>query len=190
MNAVVDYKRRELIYYSASNSIRTATVESNDGLKNVIAVILESPHKDEFSGCITAPAMGRTGDYFFKYFNQLFPKSRLYRKINPKQTYDLVFVNAVQYQTSCGASLWKCPTNLKQRNKNWKKIFQDCGGAYDLLKRLKALHPCLVLNLCTGGKAAYGLRSRVKNRVQKKYPDCYTCGTHPSSWTKDSRVIY
>lgn len=179
---ILDIKNRDPILYSRNGAV----VASKDKLQNVIVLILESPHIDEFAGKIIAPAMGRTGEHCFRYFDKLFGKSRLASHISKRKQYDLVFVNSVQYQTSCGASPLTNKVNKQRRDVNWMAIFNG-GSSEDLLKRLAALNPVLVLNLCT--KSTMGLQAAVEATVKSKYPQNYTTGDHPFNWFKPSAKI-
>ena len=178
----LDIKNRDPILYSMTG----ATVAAKEKLQNVIVLILESPHIDEFSGQIVAPAMGRTGEHCFRYFDKLFAKSSLASHISKSKQYDLVFVNSVQYQTSCGASPLTDKANKQRRDDNWMAIFKKCSSN-DLLKRLAALKPVLVLNLCT--KSTMNLQDTVDATVKPKYPRNYTVGDHPFNWFKPTASI-
>lgn len=175
-------KNRDPIKYVQAG----ASVIAKDKLQNVIVLILESPHIDEFAGNIIAPAMGRTGEHCFRYFDKLFAKSCLASHISKSKQYDLVFVNSVQYQTSCGASPLTDKVNKQRRDTNWMTIFNN-GSSEDLLKRLSALKPVLVLNLCT--KSSMGLQTAVDEIVRPKYSKNYTTGDHPFNWFKPSAKI-
>lgn len=181
-HGTLDIKSRDPIRYS----ITGATVTAKDKLQNVIVLILESPHIEEFSGKVIAPAMGRTGEHCFRYFDKLFAKSCLASRISKNKQYDLVFVNSVQYQTSCGASPLTDKANKQRRDVNWTTIFNG-GSSDDLLKRLAALKPVLVLNLCT--KSTMNLQAAVEAKVKPKYPKNYTIGDHPFNWFKPSARI-
>jgi hypothetical protein len=169
----------------------TATLHSGNPLNAVIAVVLESPHKAEYIGNPIAPAKGRTGLLFFKKFDALFQKSKLGWQISPNSIYNIVLVNSVQYQTSCGLPLSgkKNRANKQRRDCNWESIFRN-GSARDLQKRLSALKPILVLNLCTGGlNRTHSLQSMVDVAIKQQYQGRYTTGCHPSSWFSPNAYI-
>lgn len=181
-HGIMDIKNRDPILYSMTG----ASVASKDKLNNVIVLILESPHIDEFSSKVIAPAMGKTGEHCFRYFDKLFAKSCLASRVSKSKQYDLVFVNSVQYQTSCGASPLTDKANKQRRDTNWMTIF-NAGSSDDLLKRLAALKPVLVLNLCT--KSTMNLQAAVDATVKPKYSKNYTTGDHPFNWFKPSAKI-
>lgn len=178
----VSYRNRDIVSYLNNN----AYINRTQTLNNVIAIILESPHVDEYIGPNIAPAMGYTGRLFFKHFNALFSHSSLYGQISKNITYDLVFVNSVQYQTSCGAKPLTSYKNKLRRDNNWIYIFQNYSSS-DLQNRLRALKPVLIINLCT--KGLKGLNSYVDKAIMPLYPNIYTVGDHPSNWYKHNARI-
>jgi len=113
----IDYTFENGKYLARKNVIKknegkiTTTLEE---LTNPIAIVLESPHIDEFEydeskepyEAISAkgPAMGKTRDRFFEKFLELVKKSEIYRKIETG-THDIVFMNSIQYQCSLGQRL-------------------------------------------------------------------------------------
>lgn len=158
-------------------------------LKSPVVVILESPHKEEFCkmcGMPIGPARGKTGNYFDEHFGKLIKNSSIYQYINAGM-HAVVFVNAVQYQCSLGNSL-QGKNNAQNRiicDKNWVRCFNG-GCKYDLKRRVAALKPIAIINLCTKGKR--NLRGIVQPYVNQIAT--YTYGNHPSSWwCKNCRII-
>lgn len=183
MDGNISERNRDVILYSRNG----ASVERKPMLKNVIAIILESPHVCEFKNSVNVPAMGSSGRLFFAHFDSLFSSSSLCKQISLNKNYDMVFVNSIQYQTSCGAYPLSDKTNKKRRDSNWISIFNSCG-ANDLCDRLRALNPVLVLNLCT--KSLNDLNSKVDAVVRPIYHGQYTTGWHPTNWYKTEAKIY
>lgn len=147
----------------------------NEKLESVIAIILESPHKDEFEdGKAIGPAQGTTGYQFADKFQKLLEKSDIYQNIE-EGVYPIVILNAIQFQCSCGNDLNK--VNKKARDENWIECFRsECLN--DLKLRLQALQPCAIINLCTKG-----LREQSKLDEYINFPNVvYTTGYHPRSW--------
>lgn len=149
-------------------------------LNRVIAIVLESPHKEEFGneGLPKGPAMGKTGKFFIRNkggFIDFISNSSVSCIL--KGNYQLVYVNSVQYQTSLGKSL-KPLTVKTDRDNIWLSVFNNDGGVVDLKQRLDALKPQLVINLCT--KGVKNLQLYVDNAISVPYK--YTFGTHPSTW--------
>ena len=143
-------------------------------IKSPIAIILESPHVDEFYSCGIAkgPAQGRTGDRFDDHFEELLHRSSVSHIISTT-SHAVVFVNSVQYQCSLG----KQPLigkNRKACNDNWRLCF-NAGCNIDLVARLNALNPIAVINLCTAA-----LKLDVEQTVC--HFNNYTSGNHPASW--------
>jgi hypothetical protein len=147
--------------------------------KNV-AVILESPHRLEYDAANhpIALVMGKTGCLFFDLFAKLLSESRMPMKDG---TYNVMLMNAVQYQTSCGLN----PMDRSIRDQNWLDIYQKHGGEMDLKKRIFSLKPRYTINLCTGGKNPNGLRHAVSESLDRfglVKGSHYTEGNHPASW--------
>lgn len=178
--------RENIDYYEkkgtkGTNLVREAKGAKGTELDNIIVIVLESPHKDEFdkNGLPLGPAMGKTGDFFIrrkKGFVDFISDSGNCSIL--KEKYQLVYVNSVQYQTSLGMSLNLNP-NKNNRDNIWLSIFNKDGGDTDLKKRIEALKPQLVINLCT--KGLKNLQLYVDNTISvSSYK--YTFGTHPSTW--------
>lgn len=169
-------KRCNVLYDFDNNTIK------NTSNKNIIAIVLESPHKYEFdsSGKSLGPAQNTTGRLFFKHFETLFLQSKLYSLCKSGVKYNIVFINSIQYQTSCGNSL-RNPDARKNRDEIWLDMFNG-GGKDDFLARLECLKPTYIINLCT--KGFYNLQLAVNNCILSKeeYCEIYTYGTHPSTW--------
>lgn len=159
-------------------------------LNDPIVIILESPHKNEYdpiTSMAIGPAMGRTGINFKNYFASKIQKSKIYQQICISQ-HDIVLVNSIQYQCSLGYKLngKGAYRYKKQRDKNWLICFGN-SSSNDLIKRITAINPCAIINLCTIG--IRNLKQHVDNDVTsnlnkiKKKSVLYTTGDHPSTWT-------
>lgn len=152
--------------------------------KSPIVVILESPHIDEYCKCCgdpIGPAQGSTGNLFDGHFSETIKHSSIYPSIC-NGIHAVVFVNAVQYQCSLGKPLFgkKNKTNRDVRDRNWLKCMRN-GCSSDLVKRIDALSPYAIINLCTDGD--HHLRNEVELLVKQNFRSIYyTQGNHPSSW--------
>ena len=148
--------------------------------KKHISVILESPHRFEYnaSNHPLGLAMGKTGYLFCDMFASALSKSDMHIKDGH---YNIILMNAVQYQTSCGLN----PIDRDIRNQNWLDIFGKHKGNLDLKKRIYAIKPRYTINCCTGGRNPNGLRARVSQALETyklikgKH---FTEGNHPASW--------
>ena len=73
------------------------------GFENCILIILESPHFDEYD-TIThrakGPAVGSTGKLFEQHFLSIINGNNNVITLNQNLTYNIIFVNSVQYQAS------------------------------------------------------------------------------------------
>jgi hypothetical protein len=153
-----------------------------------LVVILESPHRFEYnaSNQPLGLAMGKTGYLFFDMFENALSKSRMSIKDGH---YNVILMNAVQYQTSCGLN----PINREIRDQNWLDIYDRYGGELNLKKRIYAIKPRYTINCCTGGKNPSGLRARVSQSLEKfklikgKH---FTEGNHPASWNFNGDTTY
>lgn len=146
-----------------------------------IVIILESPHKSEYDDSKKAigPAQGLTGKLFYEKFDDLIQSSIIHSAIS-KSIHDVVLVNAVQYQCSLGMNLTKC-ANKCQKNINFSRCFIGGVKSNDLERRLEALNPFAVINLCTKPLCVQvaAIADQFKN---------YTCGTHPASWNNNGKI--
>ena len=154
--------------------------ESTTGnlLKKTVVIVLESPHKSEYHNNIPqGPARGNTGKLFNNKINSLIQGSRIYPSIN-NGTYDVLFINSVQFQCSLGNRL-TTSTNKNTRDKNWLDIFYNFNGSGDLSNRIMSLNPIAVINLCTMENVNLQLHV---DRVLNSQNYNYTIGTHPCTW--------
>lgn len=156
------------------------TYSGNVSIVNpVIAVVLESPHKSEYTmGLPLGPARGTTGRLFDRKFPKLFSNS-IWNSHFLSATYDVILLNGVQFQCSLGQPLNNI-INRQVRDNNWIDIFNNYGGNVDIVDRLNALNPVLIINLCTKG---YSNLQMILDRQLKANFNCpNTLGTHPSTW--------
>lgn len=188
-NGVFAPSARTNIDYLNSNTI-------SNNLTNPIVIILESPHKDEYNtNTLQAlgPAMGKTGIAFNQYFDSLIVASKNIA-LSPQHNHDILFVNAIQYQCSLGKKLNGKDSyeNKKQRDQNWLTCFNN-SESNDLEKRIAAIKPYAIINLCTIGLSNLQL---YVDRAVKSYVNqvgnssiYYTIGNHPSTWIYRNGVI-
>lgn len=156
-----------------------------DKTENIIIVVLESPHKDEYSEVngikvANGPAYGKTGDNFNKYFPLILRNAIIDKKIVLKSGhYEIIFMNGIQYQCSLGNA------TSKYRDELFLKCWENDKCKEDFKERLKRYislgKNCVVINCCTKGKK--NLQKLVHNEIQDACRDVptYLC-THPCSW--------
>ena len=109
-----------------------------------IVIILESPHKDEYSKQITAPAMGTTGENINKYLLDILNKKIGNPQIDKKE-YDVILMNAIQYQTSLGID------TEYFRDRVWLTLWNKGDLRKEFIKRLEGYNADIVFNFCTNG---------------------------------------
>ena len=126
--------------------------ESDVQNDNIILLILESPHKDEFNESgVNGPAFGQTGIYINNYFVEILDtiKSLLTDITNCK----IIIVNAIQYACSLGLQL-KEPIlkNLMLKNLWEEDCFKE-NFRHRIKTILSATHKngkrTVVINCCT-----------------------------------------
>lgn len=108
---------------------------SDDKIGSFIALILESPHKNEFKlkeGAYVPkfPAQGQTGEGIEKKIAEVVCKN-FGGKLDKNKEYKLILINPVQYQASCYNQL-KNLTNYEEirrklTNKVFRKLFAKKG---------------------------------------------------------------
>lgn len=109
-----------------------------------IIIILESPHKDEYSKGIIAPAMGKTGKNIKDYLLKILDKKIENPKDNEKK-YDVILMNAIQYQTSLGID------TEYFRDRVWLTLWNKGDLRKEFIKRLEGYDADIIFNFCTNG---------------------------------------
>ncbi|GAA3727670.1 hypothetical protein GCM10022378_15750 [Salinicoccus jeotgali] len=137
--------------------------EQNVKYNGKIAIILESPHTEEFfekelqvfgrdEGFLKArPANGQTGRLFEKYFSEILKKSEIFKKESgnlPPGDYSVSLINSIQNQCSLGANTYF------YRDRVWARLW-FCNDEYykcNFIERVKKLDPTIIINCSTRGK--------------------------------------
>ena len=149
--------------------------------KNKLVVVLESPHINEFSKDLIAPALGKTGIYLNYYLREIF--NDLVK--NERKTYKVFLLNCVPYQCSLGGS------NKNTKNKIFKHMYTNYWED-DLLRRLKEIKPSIVLVATTkiplkgNSELKFKLLEKINSKLKLDY--LYFSTTHPSIWYKNFEV--
>lgn len=118
---------------------------NKNNCKNIV-IVLESPHKQEFAGSFEgfiAPALGFTGSNLQKQFPSIIKNLVCISKF---ETYNVIIMNAVQYQCSNGESLKK----YRDRTNSIWKYFWKNGCKSDFTTRIESYRPHIIINACTG----------------------------------------
>lgn len=151
---------------------------SKRGNKPIIIMVLESPHLSEFAGHHPQPAAGNGYGSTGTAIRQLFKLVCRFDALLADGSYDLLIMNAVQYQCSLGVNT---------------KIFRDtvfsaCWsefGKVDFNSRLTSIYRFgdILINACTKGQHSPYLRELVKEELEdiiKRKTDIQIY--HPSGW--------
>jgi hypothetical protein len=180
-----------------------------------IVIILESPHVDEFKHIvgykdgfkIGMPCMGRTGINLDKYFieeldkclKEVFNKDNNGDKLKNKmindqdQKFNIIVMNAIQFQCSLGIKVGKEKNNLCEellKKDAIKKIFID---------RLIEYSPKYILNCSTKtirGSIKREIKSKLaglkgnRKKCGKSEAIVYIEGNHPSSWFNEKNRTF
>ena len=138
------------------------------GEENII-ILLESPHKDEFTRKFIAPALGETGERLNSYLEPLLKRSSI---VGSKAK--IFLVNAIQYQCSLGFPT-KCVRNFV-----FNQLFDEDRFKKDLKGRIDKQHPKTILIVTTSF-----CRKKIKEWIMKEYKEVcvYEADSHPSVWT-------
>ena len=162
--------------------------ESNVPDDNIILLILESPHKDEFAeNNINGPAFGKTGININKYLKESLNKKAELQKVFPENAIcKIIIMNAIQYACSLGLQL----DVLK--NSMLKKLWSENCIKENFLDRIKTILSAtsekekrmVVINCCTKPiKKSVSLEIENLGIVKKIYE-----APHPRSWTNDKKI--
>lgn len=152
-----------------------STGEKRDPALPAILLVMESPHKDEFSDRLWYtpwPANGATGRQIRRYAHLLVPDDW------DKPSAQLVLLNAVPYQCSLGS------TPSRYRDCVFRAAWA-AGGADFFQERLLQwyLPGDLVVNACTKGSSGRPLREDVESAIAALLPDARRLRlAHPFSW--------
>ena len=180
----IQLKRRNIFYATKG----TQRIIAHPKLIRPVVIILESPHKEEYkkSGAANGPAWGDTGIRFNQNFQRLINAKDIQSWINTG-VHDVILINAVQYQCSFGETI-----NPKLRDHNWTKCFEK-GCCSDLIYRLEALQPEILINACT--KSNLNLQLAVHSAIfthinqGKRLFNTYIYGSHPITWSSYTQTL-
>ena len=170
------YDNNQWVFYGLSQ-INPATFEK-------LALVLESPHKNEFSpvGIPLRPANGITGNKINNLLADVI-NNHTPSGINQEIIYKVYLINAIQYQTSCYQALHVFPDYKDNwhtiRNCVFKALWNDktLNIQLDFKNRINIISPSVIMNCVTGGKSHASLQQLVELVIKSNnlYP-------HPSSW--------
>ena len=143
-----------------------------------IAVILESPHKDEYDADFVPirPANGRTGRNLEK---KLSLQNKILPHLEVSNMYLVRLMNPVQYQASCAYFVKR--SIRSETDKVFRTLFSKKGFNLrdDFIERLQAFQPDIILNCCT-----YALgEGVVSTAINESHLNTFVLRLkHPSCW--------
>jgi radical SAM protein with 4Fe4S-binding SPASM domain len=178
-------------FYPESNFNERSTTKL--GKKPIVLILIESPHKEEFStdGSFIpkGPAQGKTGanikNYLSKLVNKYICKDILTEN---NRGYHVVISNPIQFQTSLfelhGTPLSRSGCSAL-RNKIWLSLMEF--EKQNFIKRLNQYEPSIIINACT---------SKLKKHVYEILSNCfvqenaliYEAEKHPCVWNKKTTL--
>lgn len=182
-DAVQDEVRGYLVYQkSIWNFIGVDQYAAYPHIKNCkkLALILESPHKDEYSdNCVPLrPANGRTGNCI----NKKLSSRSFVKKLKPEFDYQVLIMNPIQVQCSCYHQFkaFGIDSTSQTTNAVFRALFnKKKGNLRDGFKQRIVLYkPDFVLNCSTCG-AKDIVETAIKEAINQ-YSDCKD--VHPSTW--------
>lgn len=147
--------------------------------KNNIVLLLESPHKDEYSpsGAL-GPALGASGKNIAQFFaGHAIPiLHHMGLTLDEAKVYSFCIVNPIPYQTSL-VDIHKEGLIKSIRDKVWSALWDECRS--DCISRLSAYRPSVILNGCTSSlkPLLFEVVSSLKEAQRFNV-------THPSSWLR------
>lgn len=150
-----------------------------------VALILESPHKDEFTNTYVPirPANGKTGNMIEKRFAQVpLIRQMLLANLTDTQCCEIYVMNPVQHQCSCANYIHNTPSNRAITDKVFRMLFRNQGGnlRQDFINRLMNYCPSVVINACTS--SLKGVVKTAISHTQLSNNTLMIDTTHPSVW--------
>lgn len=184
INEKVNDENRGVLVHSGANWFfisvsQYIALKSPKPLKR-IGILLESPHKDEYqNGLPIRPANGVTGQKIESLIAQrIGTKWQSNKSIGWQITqfdYEVVLINAIQYQTSCH-KLLGAQWDKTNRDHVFKLMFNNFNLGTDLAQRLKSYDLDLLVNCITNK-----LKKEVESIISSIKCTCIV-DDHPSAW--------
>ncbi|GAA0084846.1 hypothetical protein UT300007_12850 [Clostridium sp. CTA-7] len=179
------YEEKEILSILRTTKLREG--------KNIIkiAVVMESPHREEFviennKFKPLGPAMGASGNNIEKYLINLIKAiEKCYFVCNK---YDIYIINPVKFQASLG-SFYKKGLNDKIRNELWKCLYENVYKK-EFLEELKKYD--IIVNSCTAINKEYG-KYQITNdlkSIENRTFDIIECSRHPGYWHLTTKLKF
>lgn len=170
---ILTFETNHWFFISASQYYN---LKSKKGLKR-LGLLLESPHKSEYqNGLPIRPANGVTGEKIEALLANKMSESKLQKELPKTYDYEVVLINAIQYQTSC-YKLLKEEWNAVNRDHVFRLMYNNFGLKADLMKRLQSYGLDYLINCVTNN-----LKKEVQEDISKYFKATILEYSHPSSW--------
>lgn len=175
-----------------ADKIDADNIKNNQQKFHSIVVILESPHKSEYSfkANVPNPALGSTGTKLQTHIKNMINNVLSKHNSNIKNgKYRIILMNSIRFQCSLGLS----PLKKDVRDKVFFEIWKLNDIRSDFEKRLESYNPKFIFNLCTLGDIVPSLNFLVQAQINKKYwqkdVELYV-GYHPSCWMGNRKKVW
>lgn len=128
-----------------------------------IVVILESPHTDEYM-CTDSPqpANGKTGKSIQKGLRCVINNYKDSKWV-PDEKYEIIIMNAIQYQLSLGSS------TQKYRDQMFIRMWAHEAVRNNFIARLTKYQPDIIINCCTNGERFIDEKEKKTRKMSLKY---------------------
>ena len=202
-------------YYNISPNASCVIPQSSSYKR--MAIIVESPHKDEFDSNFNplAPLNGFSGQ---RFASQILTKLNFWFSTNCNFQYskflpfdlEIKIFNPIQYQASLyhflnGKITYNNFGNFMYnsidsdlRDKVWRCLFHNCGLKTDFINRISSYKPDFIINCCTGSSSytrfnmplrRYRSVLKLKSNVRSELLNCGIIQTNSQIYLEDTHPL-
>ena len=153
---------------------------------NIILLILESPHTDEFPGNkINGPAFGQTGKNINDKFIEMLNNSSIKDILPQKEICKIIIVNAIQYACSCGINLDILKESMLKNVWKHDEVKEDFRKRILIIKNtiIKYKKKLVAINCCTKP-----IKESVGNEIKKVFKENIYEVPHPAYWSRTKEL--
>lgn len=150
---------------------------------NIILLILESPHTDEFAGGeINGPAFGQTGKNINDKFIEMLNNSSIKDILPQEEICKIILVNAIQYACSCGINLDVLKNSMLKNVWEHDEVKEDFRNRIEIIKKAST-KKLVVINCCTKP-----IKESVGNEIKKVFNENIYEAPHPAYWSRTKEL--